>query len=161
MNSSVRLLVVAVVSLLAACADPEVPDPARLIAEWRTYYNRDAGIEFRYPYTLALEVETSPDGQLVVELQWLGRQTPVFKLVTREAGIDPPVDAGQGGGMVDGLPASWTEIEGNDGDKEQRVSVISRGREFIFTGAGDSFGKVLETVIFLDERPPAQSDARR
>ena len=150
--------------LFSACTSQnlEPVDPAELAPDWRTYYNQEVGVELRYPYTLSLEVDSgAADGQLVVELQWLGRQTPVFKLVTRDAGIGtPPADTGQGGGTVDGLPAVWSEIEGVDGEKEQRVSVFNRGREYIFTGAGSSFDKVLETVVFLDERPPVQPDVR-
>lgn len=137
--------------LATACAKREAPDPAVLIPDWRTYYNQEVGIELKYPYTLSLEVESGAgDGQLVVELQWRGSQTPVFKLETRPASQPeeaiPPSDATE---LVGGLPASRVEIDGTDGEIQERLSLTRNGTVFVFTGSGESFEKVLRTIRFL------------
>lgn len=138
------------------CGKPEAPDPAALLPDWRTYYNKGVGIEFRYPYTLSLEVDSAAgEGQLVVELQWLGRQTPVFKLETRPA---TALDAIRPGGrvevMVGGLPGYQSVGEATGGgDEVQRISLVNRGRLYTFSGIGETFDRVLETVAFIAGSP--------
>jgi len=147
------LCLLALWSGVVGCAKREAPDPAALLPDWRTYYNREVGVELRYPYTLSLEVDSAAvAGQLVVELQWLGRQTPVFKLQTTGATAQdqsPPAVAAEL--MVGGLPAFQTIDAGGEGEEIQRVSVVSGGRLFTFSGAGDSFAKILESVKFLEQ----------
>ena len=148
-------LIAALVAMLvlSACKDPEPVDPATLIPDWKTYYNRQVGIEFGYPYTLNLNVDTTAAGQLVAELQWIGRGTTVFRLETRDAAADEFAATSNGPGQVGGLRASITELE-VDGEMIERWTVVRDGRAFDFSGGGMTFEKVLESVKFLDGNSP-------
>lgn len=135
---------------LNSCADPEPPDPAALIPDWRVYYNRELGVELRYPYTLSLDVGVSADDQLLLELQWVGRGTVVFKLETFAAtpGVDA-IEAGEAERIVGGEKASMTMIE-VDGEKLQRLRFLHDGRIYVITGGGSAFEKVLDSVTFFE-----------
>ena len=135
---------------LAGCDDPEPQDPAALIPDWRTYYNRGVGVEFKYPYTLKLGVETTEAGELVAQLLWVGRETPVFRLETEGATeVDRLADRSSSNVAVDGVlgTRSATEL---GGEPAQQVRVATGGRVFTFTGSGETFEKVLESVKFLE-----------
>ncbi len=135
--------------MLGSCKDPEPQDPSALIPDWRTYYNREVGIEFQYPYTLNLDVDTSTEGELLVELQWVGRETPVFWLQARPATADDLVGAaGAGSARVGGLAASSKVVE-IDGETFEHRTVVNGGKVFEFTGSGTTFEKVLDSVKFL------------
>jgi hypothetical protein len=139
--------------LFVGCDDPEPPDPAAQIPDWRTYYNRDVGVEFKYPYTLKLEIDTTDDEQLVARLLWVGAETPVFKLETESAvSADQLEVASRGDVIIDGVRAMQSTIE-IAGEKVKETKVANDGRIFIFTGSGATYDKVLESVKFLDDAP--------
>ena len=144
----------------ASCDRLEPDDPATLIPDWRTYSNYEAGIEFQYPYTLNLDVESSTAGQLVVELQWVGRGTPVFRMESREAMPGELAATNAGAGQIGGLRATVTATE-IDGEPVERWTVVREDRAYDFTGSGTSFEKVLDSVRFLDPgMAPAEPPAR-
>ncbi|MFT4546800.1 MAG: hypothetical protein ACI8XO_004481 [Verrucomicrobiales bacterium] len=143
-RASVRLALLGLVLLVfAGCEDPEPPDPAALIPDWRTYYNREVGVEFKYPYTLKLDVDSTVDGQFVAELLWVGSEAPVFKLETRSGSV------AEGGVMVGDKRASQSMVEVG-GQQVQQTVVEHRGRVLVFTGKGSTFDKVLDSVKFLE-----------
>jgi hypothetical protein len=144
------LLALMLACSLNSCADPEPPDPAALIPDWRVYYNRELGIELRYPYTLSLDAGVTADDQLLLELQWVGRGTVVFKLETLAAvpGVDAVV-AADADRIVGGEKATMTMIE-VDGEKVQRLRFLHDGRVYIITGAGSAFEKILDSVTFFE-----------
>jgi hypothetical protein len=157
MRASVRALWLgALLVCSGACSDPELPDPAAQIPDWRTYYNHDVGVELSYPYTLSLVVNDGPDAQLELELQWVGRQNAIFKLDTRgpdaEAGLrQGAVPGSEIPVTVGGLAASQFKVADAGGEEPlQRTLVLRGGRLFVFSGAGETFNKVLGTVVFSE-----------
>lgn len=135
---------------VAGCEDPEPPDPAALIPDWRVYYNREIGVELKYPYTLSVDADVSADGQLLLKLQWVGRGTTMFKLETAQAAPgDTPGPAGQADQMVGGERASLATVE-VDGEDMQQLKLVRDGRVYFFTGDGDTFEKVLDSVEFFE-----------
>jgi len=135
---------------VTGCEDPEPPDPAALIPDWRVYYNREIGVELRYPYTLSVNSDVSADGQLLLKLQWVGRGTTMFKLETAQAAPgDSPVPAGQADQMVGGERASLATVE-VDGEDMQQLKLVRDGRVYFFTGDGDTFEKILDSVEFFE-----------
>ena len=139
-------LALLVTVFFAGCEDPEPPDPAALIPSWRTYYNREIGIEFKHPYNLKLEVNTLEGGHLSVDLLWVGTEASVFALTTRDYQIP---DEGRGSVMVGGKQASQYDEE-VAGTKVQQTKVVHKGRVLVFTGEGKTFDKVLDSVKFIE-----------
>ena len=134
----------------SSCSDPEPPDPAALIPDWRVYYNREIGVELQYPYTLSVDADVSSDEQLFLRLQWVGRGTTIFKLETTEAAPeDTAIPAGQADQMIGGERASLSMVE-VDGEDVQQLRLVRDGRVYLFTGDGDTFEKVLQTVEFFE-----------
>jgi hypothetical protein len=129
---------------LGGCQDPEPTDPAALIPDWRTYYNQEVGVEFKYPYTLKLDVDTAVEGQLVAKLLWVGRESEVFKLETRDGET-----AATGGVIVGGSSGSESTVE-VDGEELRQIEVAWDGRTFVFIGKGSTFDKVLDSVNFIE-----------
>ena len=142
------LVALMAVTLLGGCMQQDAPDPARLIPDWRTYYNRTVGVQFEYPYNLELKIVAREDEQLKLELQWIGRGTPVFKMETWNVDAISAVEIGQGTYTVGGETASRSTVE-VAGEPVQITKVISDGRVFEFTGKGTTFDKILDSVEFI------------
>ena len=136
----------AVMMGLASCGNIEAPEPARFIPDWRTYESQQAGISFEYPYNLSLDADTSSDGELSLELQWVGRGTPVFQL---ETGKSDPDWVAEGGAEVAGVKATETMVT-IGGEPMRRIAVANAGRFYTFTGSGATFEKILESVSFSE-----------
>ena len=132
--------------VLSSCGGADAPEPARFIPDWRTYESQQAAVAFEYPYNLSLDADTSANGELQVDLQWVGRGTSVFHLETGKA---DPAWKPEGGAEVAGVEATETMVT-IGGEPMRRLAVANGGRFYTFTGSGQTFEKILESVKFLD-----------
>ena len=140
------LLALLAMIFASSCEDPEPPEPSAQIPDWRTYYNREVGIEFKYPYNLKLVANSLPADHLSVELLWVGSEAEVFKLETQDQRMP---SEGFGSIMVGGKQGSQYDEE-VDGRKVQFTKVQHKGRMLVFTGSGTTFDKILDTVKFIE-----------
>jgi len=150
-------LLIAALAFSSCGGSREAKDPAERIPGWRTYYNRDVGIELEYPYTLQLSVEDAEPGQVSLDLEWVGHGMTRFKLETFDPEMETVIRSTQ-------RPDTESTVKIGvfnaaridtllDGEEVQRVLITRGNRLYVFTGKGEIFDEVLATVKFIDISP--------